>query len=895
MPVFLKISHFRFIANTSPRFYSTISQSKLIQILKSMPKDKKHVAEAQKQRRKIKERFSKYVPGKVTLQVLGTGAKGAPRALYIFSDQSRYLFNCGEGTQRLAHEHKMKLARLEHIFITQPVWKNIGGLPGTALTIQDVGVPEITLHGPPGLDQIFTATKRFVIIRDLKIHMAECDDKTTFEDNVMTVTYVPLTKTCSVPVDECTTEINSENGDSFKDAQINATVQQSEASTSTRNGKRQRRRSGSNSSTSDEVIEDNVDYYAHEHSGSRTSPNLVSINSQQVLQEVKEKGECMAYVCRLQPRPGALNLDKCVKMGVPAGPLLGKLKGGEDIVLPNGNTVTSKDVCEPDDPGPVFIVIDCPSEEYLDSLTSSEALKKHQRFATDDIDVATLVVHFSPVEVVHHPRYKKWIENFSPSTQHLILNELNSCMGSEAVHRIQYKLNLLSKEFFPLLRDKGTEIVNETSGVYVNKKQKRDINLETDSTQNDLKLEQLSVKSRPASPIDPYIFPKTFCSFHLRPKLGLDRAAELKINPEEYVSETMAVENFSNTLQELKDSLHECRKSLTIGQFPQILFLGTGSCIPNKTRNTSSILLKISEKQNILLDCGEGTYGQIIRFFGQEEADQVLANTNAIYVSHLHADHHIGLIGVLQGRRKALDKLKMEKNALYLFAPKQILTWLNFYDRCFENIRKEFHLVPNGDLIFNNPTIPQSTRVIILEELGMSDISTCLVRHCPNAFGVCFTHKDGHKITYSGDTMPSDQLVELGANSDVVIHEATMEDDLEHEALIKMHSTTSQAIAIGKNMNAKHILLTHFSQRYAKLPRFNDNFAENVGIAFDNMLMKMDELPLVPYLYPALKLMFAEHYEELENKAVKRQLKFEKQRAASVDRNEKRKQNEVVT
>lgn len=69
---------------------------------------------------------------------------------YIFCC-SRYLFNCGEGTQRLAHEHKMKLAKLEHIFVTQAVWKNMGGLPGAALTIQDVGVPEITLHGPEGL------------------------------------------------------------------------------------------------------------------------------------------------------------------------------------------------------------------------------------------------------------------------------------------------------------------------------------------------------------------------------------------------------------------------------------------------------------------------------------------------------------------------------------------------------------------------------------------------------------------------------------------------------------------------------------------------------------------------------------------------------------------------
>lgn len=62
-----------------------------------------------------------------------------------------------------------------------------------------------------------------------------------------------------------------------------------------------------------------------------------------------------------------------------------------------------------------------------------------------------------------------------------------------------------------------------------------------------------------------------------------------------------------------------------------------------------------------------------------------------------------------------------------------------------------------------------------------------------------------------------------------------MEDELTHDAIIKMHSTTSQAIDIGNKMNAKNIMLTHFSQRYAKLPRFNDNFANNIGIAFDNM------------------------------------------------------------
>lgn len=78
-------------------------------------------------------------------------------------------------------------------------------------------------------------------------------------------------------------------------------------------------------------------------------------------------------------------------------------------------------------------------------------------------------------------------------------------------------------------------------------------------------------------------------------------------------------------------------------------------------------------------------------------------------------------------------------------------------------------------------------------------------------------------------------FVIVGMDSDVLIHEATMEDELSHEAVIKMHSTTSQAIEVGRLMHAKNILLTHFSQRYAKLPRFNENFDDNIGIAFDNM------------------------------------------------------------
>lgn len=132
----------------------------------------------------------------------------------------------------------------------------------------------------------------------------------------------------------------------------------------------------------------------------------------------------MAFICKLQPRPGALLLEKCVDCGVPPGPLLGKLKSGEDVTLEDGTVVRSVDVCEPNDPGPVFIgkfyffilffyciimflttVVDCPSEDYLDSLVNNETFKRHQATANCEDDVATLVVHFTPKIVMANPRY----------------------------------------------------------------------------------------------------------------------------------------------------------------------------------------------------------------------------------------------------------------------------------------------------------------------------------------------------------------------------------------------------------------------------------------------------------------------------------------------------------
>lgn len=168
---------------------------------------------------------------------------------------------------------------------------------------------------------------------------------------------------------------------------------------------------------------------------------------------------------------------------------------------------------------------------------------------------------------------------------------------------------------------------------------------------------------------------------------------------------------------------------------------------------------------------------------------------------------------------------------------------------------------------------------LLLERLGLTDLMTCYVRHCPHSFGISFAMKnpvksekfpgETIKVTYSGDTMPCEELVTIGMNSDVLIHEATMEDELEDEAKLKMHSTTTQAIEIGKQMKAKFVILTHFSQRYAKIPLMN-KVETNVTIGFDNMEVTLNDLPAMHLMYEPLKMMFSEHFELMEKKTAKR-------------------------
>ena len=79
-------------------------------------------------------------------------------------------------------------------------------------------------------------------------------------------------------------------------------------------------------------------------------------------------------------------------------------------------------------------------------------------------------------------------------------------------------------------------------------------------------------------------------------------------------------------------------------------------------------------------------------------------------------------------------------------------------------------------------------------------------------------------------------------------------DGMEEIAILKKHSTTTEAVDIGRKMAAKNIVLTHFSQRYPKLPSIKDkNCLHQVSFAHDLMRMRFSEIHLVPALYSSIQ------------------------------------------
>ncbi|NXH09446.1 RNZ2 protein, partial [Bucco capensis] len=755
-------------------------------------------------------------PNTVYIQVVAAGSRDAGASVYVFSEFNRYLFNCGEGTQRAMQEHKLKISHLDSIFLSRVAWANVGGLPGMILTLKAMGLQRCLFLGPPKLQNYLKAIRLFpgpLKRMDLAVQL---HTEPEYKDETMTVQQIPLTGKPQAPE--------------------SSLPPSPEASSQGRNSPKGDRGPGSPRGAQQSL----------EEGKERESPSKTGDKQQS---GSRQPDVVMAFLCKIHPKKGKFLAAKAQEMGLPVGtpailPIITALKNGESVTF-EGRELFPEELCTPPDPGPVFLVLECPHEGFVDAVCANETFQRYQE-GLPEKQVA-LVIHLSPEAVLRDQRYQHWLQRFGPGTQHLVLNENSSTVHNPRSYKIQTQLNLIHPDIFPLLT------------TYQSK-------------------EEAAVSSVPI------VRGECLLKYQFRPQQEWQRDAVAVCDHDAFVNEALELPDFQARVKECQESLAALPGAAAA--YPEVVFLGTGSAIPMKIRNVSSTLLHTSSTRALLLDCGEGTFGQLCRHYG-EQVDQVLCNLAAVFVSHMHTDHHSGLLNILLERRRAFAALGQPFSPLFLVAPEQIMPWLYEYHNHCEQILGDIKMIPSQSLVKGWENIKPKAKWSVsslLENYDLAEFQTCEVQHCKNAFACSVVHRSGWKVVYSGDTMPCMALVQMGKNATLLIHEATLEDGLEKEALEKTHSTTSQAIQTGMKMNAEFIMLNHFSQRYAKIPLFSEDFSEKVGIAFDHMRVRFGDFVTIPKLIPALKALFADDIVEMEERKEKRELRLLKETALILDK-----------
>ena len=218
--------------------------------------------------------------------------------------------------------------------------------------------------------------------------------------------------------------------------------------------------------------------------------------------------------------------------------------------------------------------------------------------------------------------------------------------------------------------------------------------------------------------------------------------------------------------------------------FPKIIFLGTSSAVPSKYRNVTSMVLQ-TESYFYMIDCGEGTFGQMKHIFG-DNINEVLRKLNVVFLTHTHQDHTNGLVTLLQERERAckITEGKETPKKLIVVCNRNILKHMHtFSQRFYDVLGLAKFVVP---IIYVEKKLVPADLTKLFEQMGLSESMPDLeatavkVNHTSDAVGYIFNHKkNNRRIVFSGDTTPCDFLIEHGKNAHVLIHEGTFEDGFE--------------------------------------------------------------------------------------------------------------------
>lgn len=302
----------------------------------------------------------------------------------------------------------------------------------------------------------------------------------------------------------------------------------------------------------------------------------------------------------------------------------------------------------------------------------------------------------------------------------------------------------------------------------------------------------------------------------------------------------------------------------------QMVFLGTSSAAPTVERGLSSIAI-MRDGEILLFDAGEGMQRAFIK------AGLGMNRKMKVFISHMHADHCAGLLGLLQtmalqGREKKLDVYGEPRLKEFLQENMRIIQFRLTFEVDVHVIEKEGVVVEEGDyrvscceadhsipaLAFrlDEHDRPGAFNVELVKKMGIPEgelYSRLQHGHDIEYGGKKVRSKDvvgpprpGRKVGISGDTRPTDKLARFFAGCDVLVFESTYTHDMQHKALETFHSTAKEAATLAKKASVKKLFLTHFSARYDETSALVEEAA-----AIHGNVEAAEDLKVVDIPYPS--------------------------------------------
>lgn len=269
----------------------------------------------------------------------------------------------------------------------------------------------------------------------------------------------------------------------------------------------------------------------------------------------------------------------------------------------------------------------------------------------------------------------------------------------------------------------------------------------------------------------------------------------------------------------------------------KLTFLGTSAAMPTLHRNVSGLAIK-ADGDLLLFDCGEGSQRQMIKF-------GTGFNVSAVFFTHFHLDHYLGIIGFLRtlamgGRSEPmtlygpLGGKRLLDNALHLGVEKLAfpvevveLRGGETFQRSgysIKAVRVEHRVYALGYVLQEDlkpgrfdPDAARALGVRPGPDFGRLQKGETVAAADGTPIKptqVMGDSRPGRKVVVSGDTRPCAALVEAAKGADLLVHEATFTDDEQERALETQHSTAREAGRVAREANVKRLVLTHISSRH---------------------------------------------------------------------------------